>query len=255
MGELRRLMGPALWGVMLLSLAPTWVGAATVNFPDTTKVEVWKRHNPTITPSTWTDVIGYGFLFETYGATYDPATQSLTIETNWKGPCANFFGIQAADLFLDVINVDGIWDLAVGLSKNRLNQVYSLSSASDYYTSKDKLAGAGIIYGGRYSDSPPSNFQPVPVEAKGSSDTTIPDLVSWSHSGHWFVTINLGLLSDYFDPSSGFAFLWGTATCANDTIVGVYAPVGVVPLPPSALLLGSGLLLLRLWAVRRKGHF
>jgi hypothetical protein len=157
------------------------------------------------------------------------------------------------------VDVDGTWDLAVGLSKNRLNQVYSLSSASDYYTSEDKLAGAGIIYGGRYSDSPPSNPQPVPVEAKADSlDTNIPGLVEWRpQSGHWFVTINLGRLSDYdyFDPSSGFAFLWGTATCANDTIVGVYAPVGVVPLPPSALLLGSGLLLLRLWAVRRKGHF
>jgi hypothetical protein len=246
-------MGPALWGVMLLSLAPTWVGAATVNFPDTTQVQVWKGPN-SITPSTWKDVIGYGFLFETHGATYDPVSQKLTIETNWKGPGLNFFGIQAADLFLDV-DVDGTWDLAVGLSKNRLNQVYSLSSASDYYTSEDKLARARIIYGGRYSDSPPSNPQPVPVEAKGSLDTTIHGLVSWSHSGHWFVTINLGWLSNYFDPSSGFAFLWGTATCANDTIVGVYAPVGVVPLPPSALLLGSGLLLLRLWAVRRKGHF
>jgi len=254
MGELRRLMGPALWGVMLLSLAPTWVGAATVNFPDTTKVEVWKRHNPTTTPSTWTDVIGYGFLFETYGATYDTDSQRLTIETNWKGPGANFFGIKAADLFLDV-DVDGTWDLAVGLSKNRLNQVYYSPSTLTYYTSEDKLAGAGIIYGGRYSESNP---QPVPVEAKYSSlDTTIPGLVEWRKSGHWFVTINLGRLSnyDYFDPSSGFAFLWGTATCANDTIVGVYAPVGVVPLPPSALLLGSGLLLLRLWAVRRKGHF
>ncbi len=56
-----------------------------------------------------------------------------------------------------------------------------------------------------------------------------------------------------FNPSAGFAFVWGTGTCGNDAIVnGLAAGVAPVPLPPSVLLLGSGLLGLALLGFRRK---
>jgi hypothetical protein len=40
------------------------------------------------------------------------------------------------------------------------------------------------------------------------------------------------------DPHGTFTFMWGTATCANNVITGTVP----VPVPPSALLLGSGIL-------------
>jgi hypothetical protein len=52
----------------------------------------------------------------------------------------------------------------------------------------------------------------------------------------YVVRLNLGIFED--DLNGSFSFLWGTATCANDVITG---QVPQVPIPPSALLLGSGL--------------
>jgi hypothetical protein len=49
---------------------------------------------------------------------------------------------------------------------------------------------------------------------------------------HWRVDISLPVYQD--DPNGIWNVMWGTATCAND-VVGV-------PLPPSVLLMGTGLL-------------
>ncbi len=225
--------------------------------------------------NTWHDVIGAIGDFETFGATYDTATKELKIKTNWGGDAFTTLGAKTADLFLD-FDANGAWDVAIGLrsgtgTDDRLNYVYSGNLTwytsqdwNNYYFPQKPSAIYGGQYGGVESGTRPNatvdeNYaKPVPVEAKTyDSSTKIDNLVSWTNTSGgdpWYAAINLGLLSSYgFDPENfGLAFLWATGTCANDTAEGGLAPTGVVPLPPSVLLLGSGLLGLGLLGFRRR---
>jgi hypothetical protein len=94
-----------------------------------------------------------------------------------------------------------------------------------------------LIYGAYYNSN---NAHIIPVWATSGlvSGTTVP--VSWIAPGYggnstsyYEVTIDLSAISG-LNPSD-FQFLYSTATCANGLLTNV-------PLPPSALLLGSGLL-------------
>ncbi len=60
------------------------------------------------------------------------------------------------------------------------------------------------------------------------------------------VALNSSLYQD--DPHGIWCFTWGTATCANDVVQ------GCVPLPPSALLFGTGLLGLGFLPWRKKSE-
>ncbi len=267
-------------GMCILGVLSLSAHAFVINMPNNTLVESWQGsgavsyNNPNgninSPTNTWHDVIGAIDNFETFGAKYDTATKVLTIETNWGGAGFTTLGAVTADLFLDLNLLDSNpWDVAVGLRGTRLNNVYSGNLTS--YTSQtwnSNYFQSNGIYGGRYggvitSGSPPNatvdatNAQPVPVEAnKYDSLAKISNLVTWSNTNDgdpWFAAINLGLLSSYgFNPTeNGFAFLWATGTCANDTAMGGVAP-GAVPLPASVLLLGSGLLGMGLLGFRRR---
>jgi hypothetical protein len=142
----------------------------------------------------------------------------------------------------------------------------TLKTVTDVTTSKTLWSPYGSwIYGGEYrkSDTSASSGN-VPVLATGSSDTTSGITASWSNNINTnpYYQANAGdyILSILFpglDGNNGndIVFLWASGTCANGVVFGTYdnplSPPGV-PVPPSALLLGSGLLGLALLRHRRK---
>lgn len=144
----------------------------------------------------------------------------------------------------------------------------TLKDASTFQTSKDLWQGPGGLgngyyYGGEYHISPTSATSGlVPVQATGtavSSNIT----ASWSDnptaSGHPGTYI-LSILFPGMDDNQGkdLIFLWSSGTCGNGTIYGdvnlTQVSLSPVPVPPSALLLGTGLLglgILRKWRLVR----
>lgn len=237
--------------VLLLSLCASGAWGVVVTFPDDTYINKWIGASPT---STWVDVWG-DRQFNTYYATYntDPSSHVLTFFTNWSANATSTVGgitFVAADLFLD-FNHDGKWDAAIPLQGTTptgtfVQKVYYLSSPSDYQTSQQVVGNnTEVSYGGlyttnAYSAGPPSYVVPVLHTGTASLDTAV---VTWTNLGNngdvptdpdFSVAINLSGVDNGFDPNSpNIGFLWGTTTCGNDVII---------PLPPSLLLFGSGLL-------------
>jgi hypothetical protein len=210
------------------------------------------------------DIIGETKNFSTEGANLSGNT--LTIFTNWnpskddkrpsEDPEKNFL-LYTADLFIDR-NLDGEFDCAVQLDTlNGKGFTYTLTSPGDYDTSQDfwsdvvkeiKPDGTKVYYsyGGMFIDtyaSPhSSSFSLVPVRATVAPlidtnfSTPVMTPVTWAKisdsSPYYSVTVDLSGLN----LGNNWYFLWGTATCGNDTIT------GKVPEPATMLLLGLGLL-------------
>jgi hypothetical protein len=224
-----------------LSLRGSGAWGGVVNIPDVT----WIQNLRLGLLSSWQDRIGIVDPFETYNATYNTDTKVLTIFTNWgenqtATAGTGFPPFVTADMFMD-IGCDGNnvnWDAAVRLFGPNKGTVY-LNPAITY----TKDIPNNVFIGGKWttnvlSAGPPSFDVPV----IGSSATTDTANVVWTALGglpDWSVAISLGDIDALGDQC--FQFLWGTATCGNDVIT---------PIPPSVLLLGSGLV--GIWAWRRR---
>jgi hypothetical protein len=234
---LRLLLLALLLPMLLLSTAAGAL-ANSYDFPDVTDVEAWRGNAPRTSGSWvgWFDVIGDEARFQTFGATL--TDNNLTIFTNWGPDDVGFLGSETADLFLDIRNT-GSWTHAVNLNAvltaggpgNFVADILAITSSPQ--TSQELFAGTGLIYGGRYDEADP---KPVPVLAAGEvvgQAAVIWAALAAGESSH-SIAIALGHVPGF--DARNFAFLWGTATCGNDTMT------GVVPLPGTVLLLGLGLL-------------
>lgn len=235
--------------VLLLSLCTSGAWGEVITYPDNTYIEKWIGGSPPSPTGIWLDVWGER-KFNTYYATYDTSSHYLTIFTNWSENATDVsqgtpsITFVAADLFLD-FNRDGNWDAGIPLHGDDKGKVFYISSPSDYLTSKQVVGtNTAVSYGGLYTTNkaplpgPPSFDVPVIVTATVSLDTAA---VTWADLGNngdvlsdpdFSVAINLSNVDNGFNPDD-LCFLWGTTTCGNDVIL---------PLPPSLLLFGSGLL-------------
>ncbi|MGB8993282.1 MAG: hypothetical protein WCD80_14605 [Desulfobaccales bacterium] len=233
--------------VLVLSLCTSGAWGSVMTFPDTTLIQVWSGNQPVIENGLdkWVDVEGTR-QFNTYYATYNNVSHVMTIFTNWSEDATSTVGgitFRAAALFLD-FNHDGTWDAGIPLRGDDKGMVYYITSPSDYQTSQQVVGtNTDVTYGGVYTTNinapgPPSYPVPVIVTATVSANTAP---VTWTNLNNddlskpdFSVAINLSGVDNGFNPNDlNLDFLWGTTTCGNDVII---------PLPPSLLLFGSGLL-------------
>ena len=161
---------------------------------------------------------------------------NLDIFTSWPGPAASDLTAVAADLFL--YSAGQSWAVRLSDTTSQMGALFKnpLSSSLSYNTSISYFSSTGYIYGGAYDEANP---QPVPVWANGSSIGY--QAVTW---GTGVVEVSLAGITGF--NIGDFSFIYPSATCANSVLT------GAVPLPPSALLLGTGLLGLALLGFPRK---
>ncbi|MGO9174854.1 MAG: hypothetical protein ACLQED_01725 [Desulfobaccales bacterium] len=208
-----------------VALCVTGAWASPYEFMPTTEVESYQGSLPSTSGWVgWYPVIeGSGDTsFNVAGATLVGST--LEIFTGWPGPAAMDLGAVAADLTL--YSAGTTW--AVRLSSTSIVPVGELFKNPSYNTSVYYFGGTGYWYGGAYAKA----GQLVPVWAtSGDQVTTVP--VTWL-TGE--VEVDLAGLAGTGFNIADFSFIYPSATCANSVLTGSAAP-----LPPSALLLGSGL--------------
>jgi hypothetical protein len=252
--------------VLILGAGTAW--GSVINFGNNTYVEAYLNNNvsntaglgtpaPTGNPPWW-DRIGAAADFETFGGSYDTDTKILTIKTNWGGGGTagnNYTTLNAvcADLFVDT-NGNGAFDTAIALGSRQYNNpgansgryqnIYAvnMSNPNTYLTSQQVFGGNGVYggayYGGRYDQL---NVLPIPVWATSTTPLGTAAVTWTSGADPQFVTVDLSGILPTNPGDYTISFLWATGTCANDTFEASFQ-YHVVPIPPSALLLGTGLL-------------
>lgn len=193
-----------------------------------------------------------GAEFESYGINvlnYTPGVNSGAISfqlfTDYPqaGITVGAWATTAADLFIKETyhGADYLW--AIPLVSRTGFDAGTLYAVGTYKISDD-------------FDPSPGSFiynHNVPVQI-----ATVGDNYGWTSMGGGSVSWNAlvgnpawqvdvvtgGVYQD--DPNGKWCITWGTATCANDVVH------GCVPIPPSVLLMGSGLLGLGLLSLRKK---
>jgi hypothetical protein len=181
--------------------------------------------------------IGDSDVFLTTKATFDTASGLFVITTNWNPGKEPDLGATTAMLFISTTGGTN-WDYAINLDyKNTAQNQATVYKPTLVYKSTDVYYNANIY--GKYYNVPDVNHL-IPVVATAALDDTDLVWVTWSSitgtdTGNT-VTVDLSNILG----SGPWSFIWGTATCGNGVFTNGF-DVGV-PLPPSALLLGSGLL-------------
>ena len=231
---MKRTVSVACALVLLLGL---WVSGALANTYDIqNNTLVSRSDNTTVFQNARTNPIqdSSAPYFIIYGADWNANAKTLTIFTDWSPTHDGVDGVTTADLFIS-LGCNSTYDYAIGLDTSRAGKIYD---GAITYSS----APSGYIFGYDYNVA----GQRVPVlmaDYKGTTTTPV-----WTAGGSgdeyaWSVTVDLSGLG----ISGPFGFLFAPATCANGPMA------ACVPIPPSVLLMGSGLLGLGLVGWRRRG--
>ena len=155
-------------------------------------------------------------------ASYDSITQSF-----FPGQTSNYELAIITQAYADNVNGGAAYLVNVDTWTTSLAEVNTLTTTGHY--------GGGWVPSDQASKTIATTNMPVEVLASYVDDPILTGIISWEDGGtiaDWLITIT-------FDEAwsfSTFDLLWGTSLCANDVVA------GQVPLPPSALLLGTGLL-------------
>ena len=237
--------------MLLAGIMFIWSGsvlAYTIN--DTVNVGEGTTKGSESSAITWLDYIGDHFDTEGIDVNMTGSNIIITMYTKFDGLYThggnNFY---AADLGLD-LDLDGTYEYGVKLTyKGPDHTDYSaaLYKGGIWKSSYDIWEGNtknNFYYGEFYPE--PTNNHKAWVKMEGGTYKGDVTINISSHSGlwEWRLTINKDLFKG--DLGNQMGIFWATGTCANDVVQ------GVVPIPPTIVLLGSGLLGFILFNRRKK---
>jgi len=171
----------------------------------------------------------------------------LLIYSNWSPARDRTEGAYTADLFISVAGSSQPYDYAIRLDGWGQGNVYE---NPDFFTSNDLFRRSDDIYGGKYENN---GVKDVPVWASDRHPQDKVD-VDWYGStrrpdAYKGATFEADIDLTGLDLGNDWYFVWGTGTCANDTIVGHYH---ACPIPGDFFLFGSGLLGLAAYGWRKR---
>ena len=213
----------------------------------------------------WYDIIGNN-NYELYkiDVTWSGTDVIIGIYTNTSG--SRIGSDYVADIAID-LDQNGVWETGIVLKNvNRAssydnNTLYTFSNTNNsHWLISDNFSNIPGTYGKNYdrSNDPNPAGNHDPYDPPVLLTTNVTPISSQTITAVWGVapndsptsyllTLTLTGVNEDGDWNN-FDILWGTQTCANDTM---YAQVHA-PIPASVFLLGSGLLGLSLVGWRRK---
>jgi hypothetical protein len=227
----------------LALLAPGGAAAYTQTISDTTLVLPYQGTSASKYPgwTTWTDIIANNTVawnIDQVAVTWTGSNLTMQIFTNY--PQGGLENAGNADIALDP-NQDGSWNVGIKMSGANLGKIYNVTSWTHPVDSPAlPWSSNGDIYGGRYDQSAPKTPNVLIKTKTNKLGQAAVDWVKLSKSNTAY-RIDV-IFPDHFNTSgiwNSFDFQVGTGTCANEMVA---ASASHVPIPASALLLGSGLM-------------
>lgn len=184
----------------------------------------------------WKDVIGDETDFATpSGSVTWGSSGDVTFQIYSNYPQSGIAPAGVGVLALD-LDHNGTFEKGVVMAGTDAGKVYDVTSW--LYSTGTAFNNGSWYYGGRFNEANP---QPIPVAISAGTFTGQTGAVTWADISGTNPNYLVTLLLSGFNTGGAyndFKWDWSAATCGNSNIGGH----AQVPIPPSALLLGTGLL-------------